>query len=1737
MNRERGYKSYKKRYSSSGQYQEEPVIIKSPEEEQNERIVSLFFKIGDKHQPQDHLEHLADLLEKEYESRDIFIKSWKTCLPVSFNISLYGTLTGILNARNFDIGQDMIAAAAELLNAGLESSSFRQIKLVIRYFAECVNAGVILPGQLIGLFDTFLAVASEINVNQERADAFVYVVIAAIPWAAGQLRDRNLMELERIMGEIAGFMSTRADNATSTGIKLANNALLVYRDCADGEPYEAVDKLTLLWEQTVNLKNSNWETPILPKYNDRFSEANSRQIPHDIPAITIPSSVTQVKFLYQTKFWIFDDSVNVAGNKKICNLPSTTQLSRHILEDSIIDIIRVFSLNHKECAFILLNTEQYFNTSYIEQNGIQVYEAVVEAIFQEMFRLPKCHERFVYYSTLIIDLCKESLDKIPSVLGRSIKLLFSRLDSENGTGGMDVECIKRFSDFFARHLSNFGYSWKWSEWEYVLDADPTCGKFVFVRETLQNCVRLAYYDRIKNSIPENFELQGQIFASSAPSFLFSFQESDIVADDNLFDLVRELNSKISHRDDTNLIEEVLNSIDKYIAQSSGNFSERFIGKTSYENAHEAFLQCIMYQGSKSFSHLLGVVERYLPLLQKINEDEQRQLLTTRVTHAFWENNPQFLEIILTKLVNYKIIEARAIITWLLSPENLEKNCTRFFVWNILSTTLNKLTVRVEQITIRLEKQKNQADDMMNDDMQESAASLEAALEAAQKERKDTFILCMQVVQVLIKKFVEILTSITPEDAVYWRWVSGFFRQMTREFQVEIDKLKFTLDALVFGSVTDEHLRNEDADHSTSYSCCCCIGQKNAAGNYSSILHLFNSWTVLCYCMIIKLINRWQVDIYAPRKMLSRGRPPSLSHGILSWIATVYSTPETFVINTVGLDGVIFLRFLKMGYQLFFILTIFGASIIAPINFYSNPPDLHNITGYYKLEAILIPTFSIENVPQRSVFLKLLLGCTWVISFVAFGFLIFFYRGYLTLKLQYDEYALKRTKLSKIEMRSVMVFGIPKELRNEVNLSVFFNNLQIGKVENVVLCRNWSLLQQAVQKRLYYLEKLEKLCLKLDSLPKLERSFVIPEATAFRNSQMSAVDVAIEEIMNKYNSIEPEYRPTHKTGLFGLFGERVDSTQNYVANFRHWDSMVERFRRNPHLSAATSIGIVSFESPISAAIASQAVSHMDPFACIVKNAPEPRDIYWQNLSSKAAHSYTKLFRMVFVMTVMSLLIPFSAGVISSIAGLIDLDQLAILLPFLKPILTDLPDTWIQFIQGVIPTTLIAAWNACLPSLLLVLPAQLLLAAPLFLTWMYRLATLQKSTPRQTSDAYYPSILTVIHYGIVYPVPILVLNKLTSIQPLILPFCMLFFAIGYFIYKYLLLYVHIPFYESKGVATPYVVNRCLSGIAIMQLSMMGVLALKSAEDGSLTVSSNLGSADSLSAYAQMVIGVMPLLFITYFVYKLLNDAYEKQIRNIPLEVIGRAMRSLVKESEDNIATNESSSSHLSQPSLLFEQELAGFDNRNSRKLKNRLSSLSMKNRHNQDQIHINISDDSSSGDEVIPNKRYSTFNIIQPNPEFNPFHDPSEVNPILDITANSGYQPITANVDIMNRHIEPPMTRVAGVLDVPLESAMLKYGEESDNISVDDVEEDCQLHSYMHPALIGKLPLPWIEGNSFEALRKDQGKQQKALLQRLKYQQRLSIEEADPDIEATERNLLGRVNGFFDGITSWLNLAVS
>ncbi len=112
----------------------------------------------------------------------------------------------------------------------------------------------------------------------------------------------------------------------------------------------------------------------------------------------------------------------------------------------------------------------------------------------------------------------------------AVENLFNRLDE------FDVECIDRFAEWFSIHLSNFEYKWTWANWDYIFTDESTTTKtsppaspsntenktppeinevekpnsFInelkrkFVTDVLERTVRLAYWERVRPTIPEEF---------------------------------------------------------------------------------------------------------------------------------------------------------------------------------------------------------------------------------------------------------------------------------------------------------------------------------------------------------------------------------------------------------------------------------------------------------------------------------------------------------------------------------------------------------------------------------------------------------------------------------------------------------------------------------------------------------------------------------------------------------------------------------------------------------------------------------------------------------------------------------------------------------------------------------------------------------------------------------------------------------------------------------------------------------------------------------------------------------------------------------------------------------------------------------------------------------------------------------------------------------------------------------
>jgi hypothetical protein len=214
-------------------------------------------------------------------------------------------------------------------------------------------------------------------------------------------------------------------------------------------------------------------------------------------------------------------------------------------------------------------------------------------------------------------------------------------------------------------------------------------------------------------------------------------------------------------------------------------------------------------------------------------------------------------------------------------------------------------------------------------------------------------------------------------------------------------------------------------------------------------------------------------------------------------------------------------------------------------------------------------------------------------------------------------------MKKIELRSLIVFGVPHELRHEVDLAAYFESLGLGAIETVVICRKWVKLREAVKKRAEALDRLERIYfdvqsssgglaglaqwLHLTSAPNINTISEDVEPLLSTNGiTASEEDPSLSEILSYLDAVDPRKRPTHKIfasladiqsdafssnpwwfltlkDLQRFFEKRISvySASFWAAKYKFWDARVTALRKVPEHSPSTAVAFVTFESPMSA----------------------------------------------------------------------------------------------------------------------------------------------------------------------------------------------------------------------------------------------------------------------------------------------------------------------------------------------------------------------------------------------------------------------------------------------------------------------------------------------------------------------------------------------------------------------------
>jgi len=344
---------------------------------------------------------------------------------------------------------------------------------------------------------------------------------------------------------------------------------------------------------------------------------------------------------------------------------------------------------------------------------------------------------------------------------------------------MDVECIDRFADWLSFHLSNFDYKWNWTKWSFVQAMKEDTVKKMFVREVLEKCVRLSYWERVRRTIPD--ELALLMMNKPLPILKYSEQDPD-------YALYQTLIAKMRNKE-----------IDKQILQWLHDQNQ-----LSLEVKVELTVNCVAEIGSKSFSHLLNALERYNTLLRTLINNSQTRGQTISAFAHFWRNSSAHIIIALDKLMTYRIIDNISIVNWLFSNEVLP-DFTRGYVWDILRNTVNKTVARTETVRKQLAKTL-QPTEQSSSTPQLSASATQEALETAEREQKELLLVVFQRFCISISNHLTNCEANNTDPYDYWYYSAlGHLKEIGRKFHEEIRPFISTLESILFTSEVDSRI--------------------------------------------------------------------------------------------------------------------------------------------------------------------------------------------------------------------------------------------------------------------------------------------------------------------------------------------------------------------------------------------------------------------------------------------------------------------------------------------------------------------------------------------------------------------------------------------------------------------------------------------------------------------------------------------------------------------------------------------------------------------------------------------------------------------------------------------------------------------------------------------------------------------------------------------------------------------
>ncbi|XP_018673709.2 protein OSCA1-like isoform X2 [Musa acuminata AAA Group] len=496
---------------------------------------------------------------------------------------------------------------------------------------------------------------------------------------------------------------------------------------------------------------------------------------------------------------------------------------------------------------------------------------------------------------------------------------------------------------------------------------------------------------------------------------------------------------------------------------------------------------------------------------------------------------------------------------------------------------------------------------------------------------------------------------------------------------------------------------------------------------------------------------------------------------LEWMPAALKMPEPELIDHAGLDSAVFLRIYLIGLKIFIPITILAFSVLVPVNWTNGTLNDSNNLQYSDIDKL-----SISNVPERSQRFWVHLVMAYVFTFWTCYVLRKEYGTIASMRLHFLATVKRRPDQFTVIVRNVP--PDPDESVSELVEHFFLVNHRDNYLTHQVVY-NANTLAKLVEEKKQMENWLDYYQLKFD-----------------RN---------------------PSKRPTRKTGFLGLCGDKVDAIDFYTSKVDKLSEEEaaerEKIIKNPKFIMPAAF--VSFRTRWGAAVCAQTQQSRNPTLWLTEWAPEPRDVYWQNL---AIPFVSITIRRLIVAVAFFFLTFFFMIPITFVQSLANIEGIEKAVPFLKPLIEVIPEK----IGVSIPMKatffvtyiMVDGWAG--------IAGEILRLKPLIIYHLKNFFLVKTEKDREeamdpgsiefaTSE---PQIQLYFLLGLVY----------ATVTPFLLPFILIFFGLAYVVFRHQIINVYNQEYESAAAFWPDVHGRIISALVISQLLLLGLLSTKKAAD---------------------------------------------------------------------------------------------------------------------------------------------------------------------------------------------------------------------------------------------------------------------------------------------------------------------